>query len=120
MRLSVKFALTFLIVLMLLYFGSVLSVGGIFKATESDKLVSSEIVFARSLADRFVPLLIKSDKEGATSILVFSKSLSDWKFCYLYVTDFKGGIFAHTFNDSFPAYLKEINTVFAGEQYYSQ
>jgi PAS domain S-box-containing protein len=121
MKITYKIILGFVLLILLVAAANIYMTSHVLENLQEERLRTSEVIFAKSLANHLSRAVIEKKINKITDVLFNEKSLREDKIEYIMVLDSKGYLLAHTYTNDIPKVLvKRKNTSFAGKEYILQ
>jgi class 3 adenylate cyclase/HAMP domain-containing protein len=118
MRWHYKLPLSFILIIAVLAMANVVGTTYALRRLQESRLRTSELLLAESLAGQLYRRIIEQDVAVITQVLFDSKAMAEEKIAYILVFDRKGYLLAHTYIDTMPKQLFDLNHNFSGDKRY--
>lgn len=118
MKWKYKIPFSFVSIILLLTAANFFSISRALRELQEERLKTSEVLFARSLAERLYRRVIEKNTSEITSVLFDEQKLREEKIEYILVFDKKENLLAHTYLGAIPENLLKLKTTFKGERKY--
>lgn len=121
MKITYKIILGFVLLILLVAAANIYTTSHVLENLQEERLRTSEVIFAKGLADHLYRAVIEEKIKKITEVLLDEKSLREDKIEYITVVDRKGHLLAHTYLNDIPKILvKRKAPSFNGKEYILQ